>query len=52
MEDKGLKFNDERQWGTAKTVVHKPTNKENLMYDASLSCSPTQTYVPNISEEK
>ena len=36
---------------TAKTVVHKPPNKENLMYEAILSCSPTQTYMPKIYEE-
>ena len=36
MEEKRVKFNDEWRWGTAKTVVHKPPNKENLMYEASL----------------
>ena len=51
MEKKEVKFSDEWRWGTAKTVVHKPPNKENLMYEASLICSPTQTYVPKISEE-
>ena len=34
-----------------KTVVHKPPNKENLMYETNLIYSPTQTYVPKISEE-
>ena len=38
-------------WGTAKTVVNKPPNKETLMYEASLSCSPTQTYMPTLYEE-
>ena len=51
MEEKGVKFNDEWHLGTEKTVVHKPPNKEDLIYEASLSCSPTHTYIPNISEE-
>ena len=29
--------------GTAKTVVLKNPNKDNLLYEASLSCSPTRT---------
>ena len=28
--------------GTAKTVVHKNPSKDTIMYEASLSCSPTQ----------
>ena len=46
MEAKGVIFNDEWHVGTAKTVVLKNHNKDNLMYEASLSCSPTRkTYV-------
>ena len=37
--------------GAAQTVIHKPPNKENLMYEASLSCSPTQTYMPTLCKE-
>ena len=52
MEEKGMKFkDDEWRWGTEKTVVHKPPNKENLTYEASLSCSPTQTYISKMYEE-
>ena len=51
MEEKGVTFSDELRWGTEKIVVHNYPNKEDLMYEASLSCSPTQTYVPKISEE-
>ena len=31
--------------------MHKPPNRKILMYEASLCCSPTHTYIPNISEE-
>ena len=51
MEEKGVKFNDEWNLGTEKTVVHKPPNKENLIYEASLSCSTTHTYIPKIYKE-
>ena len=51
MEEKGVTFSDELRWGTEKIVVHNYPNKEDLMYEASLSCSPTQTYVPKIYEE-
>ena len=37
--------------GPAKTVVLNNTNKDNLMYEDSLSCSPTtKTYVSNREE--
>ena len=37
--------------GPAKTVVLNNPNKDNLMYEASLSCSPsTKTYVSNREE--
>ena len=49
MEAKGVPFNDEWHVGTAKTVVLKHPYKENLMYEASLSCSPTN--YPYILEE-
>ena len=46
MEAKGVPFKDEWHVGTAKTIVHKNPNKDNLMYEASLSCSPTRkTYI-------
>ena len=53
MEEKVIKFkDDEWRWFTEKTVVYKPPNKKILMYESSLSCSPSQTYIPKISEEK
>ena len=52
MEGKGVTFNDEWHARTDKTVVLKNANKENLMYEAILSCSPTRnTYIPNLLEE-
>ena len=43
MEKNGVPCkDDEWRWGTAKTVVHKNPSKDNIMYEASLSCSPTQ----------
>ena len=37
--------------GPAKTVVLNNPNKDNLMYEANLSCSPTtKTYVSNREE--
>ena len=48
MEAKGVVFNDELHVGPAKTVVLNNPNKDNLMYEASLSFSPaTKTYVSN-----
>ena len=41
MEAKGIVFNDEWHVETAKTVVLNNHNKDKLMYEASLSCSPT-----------
>ena len=44
MEEKGILFNDTRHVGPAKakTVVLNNPNKDNLKYEASLSCSPTK----------
>ena len=40
------------KFGDRKKVVHKTPDKENLTYEASLSCSTTlRTYIPKISEE-
>ena len=51
-EEKLVPFNDELHVGTAKTVVLKHPNKEQIMYEASLSCSLTRnTYIPKLSEE-
>ena len=53
MEKKGVKCkDDEWRWGTEKTVVHKSPSKEYLMYEASLSCSTTLTYMPTQYEKK
>ena len=46
MEAKVVVFDDEWHVGTAKTVVLKNPNKDNLMYEASLSCiSIRKTYL-------
>ena len=37
--------------GHRKTVVHKPHNRENLIYEANLSCSTTLMYMPTLYEE-
>ena len=51
MEAKGIVFNDEWHVGLDKTVVLNNPNKDNLMYEASLSCSPTtKNYVSNREE--
>ena len=51
MEAKGIFFNDEWHGGTAKTVVLNNPNKDNLMYEASLSYShTTKSYVSNKKE--
>ena len=48
MEAKGIAFNDAWHVGLAKTVVLNNPNKDNLKYEASLSCSPTnKAYVSN-----
>ena len=50
MEAKGVVFNDAWHVGPdqAKTVVLNNPNKDNLKYEASLSCSPTNnSYVSN-----
>ena len=41
MEAKGIVFNDVWHVGPAKTVVLNNHNKDNLKYEASLSCSTT-----------
>ena len=38
--------------GDSKTVVHPPPRKETLIYEASLSCSPTLTYMPTQNENQ
>ena len=39
-------------WGQQKKVVLNHPNKENLMYEASLSYSPTRNkYIPKLLEE-
>ena len=46
MEEKGFPFNDEWHVETAKTVLLKNPYKENLIYEASLSCSfARKTYI-------
>ena len=51
MEAKGIVFKDECHVGTAKTVVLNNTNKDNLMHEDSLRCSPTtKTYVSDREE--
>ena len=53
MEEKGVKFKDnELRWGKAQTVVNKYPGKESTMYEASLSCGPTLTYMPTQYEKK
>ena len=43
MEKNGISCkDDEWRWGAAKTVLHNNPSKYNIMYEASLSCSPTQ----------
>ena len=36
----------------AQTVIYKYPSKETLMYEASLSCSPTITYMPTQNEQQ
>ena len=42
MEAKGIVFNNEWHVETDKTVVLNNPNKDNLMHEASLRCSPTR----------
>ena len=55
MEAKGVIFNDARHVGPdkAKTVVLNNPNKDNLKYEASLSCGPTnnKSYVSNKTDK-
>ena len=54
MEEKGILFNDARHVGPAKAkiVVLNNPNKDNLKYEASLSCSPTKKlYVSNKTDK-
>ena len=47
MDEKGVACkDDELRWGEAHTVLHRYPIKENLLYEDSLSCSPTLTYIP------
>ena len=51
MDEKGVVYkDDELRWGTAQTVIHKYPIKETLIYEASLRCSPTLTYMPTPHE--
>ena len=53
MDEKGVACKgDECRWGTAQTVIHKYPIKEPLIYEASLSCSPTLTYIPTPDEQQ
>ena len=53
MDEKGMACkDDEWRWGTAQTVIHKYLSKDPLMYEASLSCSPTLTYMPTQNEKQ
>ena len=46
MDEKGVAYNDdELRRGTAQAVIHRHYIKENLFYEASLSCSPTLSYI-------
>ena len=46
MDKKGVACKDDNlRQGTAKTVLHKNSNKEHLSYEASLRCSPTTSYI-------
>ena len=45
MDEKGVAYNDnEWMWGTAQKVIHKSI-KEHLLYESSLRCSPTPSYI-------
>ena len=47
MDKKEVECNgDEWKRGTAPTVVHRNFINENLLYEASLNCSPTYSYIP------
>ena len=51
MEAKGIVFNDEWHVGTAKKIVLNNPNKDNFVYEASLSCiHTTKSYVSEGSE--
>ena len=48
MEEKEVVCKDEKLWrGIAKTVVNRYHIKEHLLYESSLSCSPTLSYIPD-----
>ena len=47
MDEKWVACKDyEWRWGTAQTIINRYPIKETLFYEASLSCSPTLTYMP------
>ena len=47
MDEKGVAFKyDEWRWSKAQTVVHIYILKEPLLYESSLSCIPTLSYIP------
>ena len=50
MDEKGVECNHDK-WRrvTAETVVHRNPIKEHLSYHASLSCSPTPSYIPTLA---
>ena len=53
MDEKGVACKgDELRWGTVQTEVHKSPSKEPFMYEASLSCSPTLTYMSTKNEKQ
>ena len=52
MDEKGVTYKDDKwRWGKVQTVIHKYHTKEPLMYEASLICSPTLTYMPTPDEQ-
>ena len=51
MKAKWIVFNDEWNVGPDKTIVLNNTNKDKLIYEASLSCSPTTKYYVSNKKE-
>ena len=49
MDKKGVEYKD-KDWrqGAAKKVLHRNSNKENLLYEAILRCSPTPNYISTL----
>ena len=47
IDEKGVACkDDELRWVTPQTIVHRYPIKEHLLYESSLNCSPTLTYIP------